>query len=113
LISKRLLVSALLFAAFTASCHSDNAGNKTNPAGPAAAVQTTTYHAAGVVTSIDVKRPSIEIDHEDIPGLMPAMKMEFYVKDGALLNGLKPGDRIEFNVENGIGGLKITEIKKR
>jgi Cu/Ag efflux protein CusF len=80
--------------------------------GPAAAVQTTTYQGVGVVKSSDPKRPSIEIDHEDIKGLMPAMTMEFYVKDKSLLAGLKAGDRIEFTLENGVGGIKITTIRK-
>ena len=80
--------------------------------GPAAAVQTTTYQGVGVVKSSDPKRPSIEIDHEDIKGLMPAMTMEFYVKDKSLLDGLKAGDRIEFTLENGVGGIKITVIHK-
>jgi len=80
--------------------------------GPAAAVETTTYRARGVVKSIDAKRPSIEIEHEDIPDLMPAMTMEFHVKEAALLEGIKTGDRIEFTIENGIGGLKIIAIRK-
>jgi Cu/Ag efflux protein CusF len=81
--------------------------------GPAAAVQTTAYHARGVVKRIDPQRPSIELDHEEIPGLMPAMTMEFYVDNAGLLNGLKPGDRIDFTIENSVGGLKITGITKR
>jgi cold shock CspA family protein len=31
---------------------------------------------------------------------------------GTLFDGLKPGDHIAFTIENGVGGLKITEIKK-
>jgi len=81
--------------------------------GPAAAVQTRTYHGVGVVKRTDVKRPSVEIDHQAIEGLMPAMTMEFYVKDVSLLNGLQPGDRIEFTIEDGIGGIKITAIQKQ
>lgn len=85
---------------------------KGNVTGPAAAVQTTTYQGVGVVQATDAKRPSIEIDHEEIKGLMPAMSMEFYVKDKSLLGGLKPGDRVEFTIENGVGGIKITEIRR-
>ena len=80
--------------------------------GPVAAVQTTTYQATGVVRSLNATLPSIEIEHGDIPGLMPAMKMDFHVKDRSLLNGIAANDRIQFTVENGVGGLKITEIKK-
>src|ERR1044072_3930202 len=49
--------------------------------GPAAAVQTNSYEAVGTVKGIDSKLPGIEIDHGDIPGLMPAMQMQFHVKD--------------------------------
>jgi len=93
-------------------CNRKQAG-PTKVEGPAAAVQTTVYQSRGVVKSIKANRPSIELDHEDIPGLMPAMTMEFYVKDKSLLKGLKPGDHIDFTIENGVGGVKITEIRRR
>ena len=119
---RRFLGVALLAALITliAGCHAESSpgtaseGTPTPPSasGPAAAVQTTVYHGKGLVKSINSQRPSIEVDHEDIPGLMPAMTMEFYVKDKTLLQGLKADERIEFTIENGVGGLKITEIKK-
>ena len=87
--------------------HKDSA-----PEGPAAAVQAHTYVAVGTVKSIDLKMPAIEIDHEDIKGLMPAMQMQFHVKDKALLEGLAPEDRVTFTVESGVGGLKIVSIHK-
>ena len=83
------------------------------PVGPAAAVQTRAYQAVGTVKEVDTKTTVIEIDHEDIPGLMPAMQMKFHVKDKALLEGLTTGDRIGFTVENGVGGMKITAIQKK
>jgi Cu(I)/Ag(I) efflux system protein CusF len=109
-----LLFALLPVAAFTACKHDrgKNQDNRKSVSGPAAAVETTIYHGVGVVKSLNPKRPSIEIDHEDIKGLMPAMTMEFYVKDKSLLDGLKRGDRIELTLENGVGGLKITEIRK-
>jgi len=55
----------------------------------------------------------IEIDHEDIKGLMPAMQMPFHVKDKGLLEGIKRGDRIEFTVENGVSGMLVTAVRKK
>jgi Cu/Ag efflux protein CusF len=81
--------------------------------GPAAAVATTTFEGEGKVISMHPKQPSIEIDHQDIKGLMPAMTMEFYVKDKSILDGLKAGDYIDFTISNGVGGIVITRIKKR
>jgi Cu/Ag efflux protein CusF len=82
------------------------------PSGPAAAVQTTSHRGVGVVKALNPKVPSIEVDHEEIKGFMPAMQMEFHVKDKSLLDGLAPADKIEFTVEYGVGGMKISAIKK-
>jgi Cu/Ag efflux protein CusF len=84
-----------------------------NPPGASPTAAVKTYRGVGVVVALNVAKLVIEINHEDIPDLMPAMQMSFYVKDKSLLNGLKRNDRIEFTLENGVGGLKITEIKKR
>jgi len=81
--------------------------------GPEAAVQTNTYVGVGRVTDLDPKVPMIEIDHEDIKGLMPAMQMPFHVKDKGVLEGIKRGDRIEFTVENGVRGMLVTEVRKK
>jgi len=102
---------ALLPALGISGCDRHSSTART-PSGPEAAVATTVYQGEGVVKGLDVKRPSIEIDHQEIKGLMPAMTMEFYVKDKSLLAGLKPGDHIQFTLENGVGGLKITSIKR-
>jgi Cu(I)/Ag(I) efflux system protein CusF len=87
---------------------SQNGSNSASPQGTAQ----TTFYGVGVVKSTNPKFPSVEIAHEDIKGLMPAMTMEFYVNDKTMLDGLKPGDRISFTMTNGAGGLKITEIRK-
>ena len=114
--SRASLLFVLLPVAALTVCNHDrgkNQSNQKNVSGPAAAVETTTYLGVGVVKSINPQRPSIEIDHQDIKGLMPAMTMEFYVRDKSLLEGLKTGDQIDFTLENGVGGLKITEIRKQ
>ena len=82
------------------------------PSGPAAAVQSNSYHGVGVVKSLNPKGPAIEIDHGDIEGLMPAMQMEFPVTDANLLNGIAVNDRIDFTIENGTE-MKVTAIKKK
>src|SRR5262249_53893497 len=106
------ILFALVISFGSAACNQTKSAEQAKPTGPAAAVQTTTYHSRGVVKATNERRPSIELDHENIEGLMPAMTMEFYVKDKALLEGLRPGDRVEFTIENGVGGLTITQIKK-
>src|SRR4051812_39887552 len=45
-----------------------------------------TYVGRGKVTKLNAAAGSVELDHQEIPGLMPAMKMEFNVKDKSMLN---------------------------
>jgi Cu/Ag efflux protein CusF len=109
----RLRVVIVLTTAGFMACHQTTAPTAHPVTGPAAAVQTTTYQGVGTVKSIDLKTPSIEIDHEDIKGLMPAMTMHFYVQDKSLLQGFAPGNKINFTVEHGVSGLKVTAISMR
>lgn len=85
------------------------------PSGPAAAVQTNTYHGIGVVKALytNPKAPAIEIDHGDIDGLMPAMQMEFPVTDPSLLNGIAVNDQIDFTILAEKGQMKVSAIKKK
>jgi Cu/Ag efflux protein CusF len=70
------------------------------------------YDGAGEVTKINERLGSVELDHEEIKNLMPPMKMEFFVKDKALLKNLKVGDRVSFVVEYKHPQEIITSIKK-
>jgi Cu/Ag efflux protein CusF len=83
------------------------------PSAPAAATPANTYQGVGTVKSISPKVPAIEIDHEDIVGLMQGMQMEFRVTDAALLNGLAVNDRVDFTIDNSTGEMKIIAIKKK
>ena len=77
------------------------------------AVQSNLYQGVGVVKGINLKGPAIEIDHQDIEGLMPAMQMEFPVTDATLLNGLAINDHIDFTIDNTHNQMKVTAIKKK
>ena len=101
----------------TAACSKQPANqSQATPApvsGPAAAVQANSYQGVGVVKSLNPKLPGIEIDHEEIVGLMPAMQMEFPVTEVSLLNGLAVNDRIDFTIVDQTGEMKVTAIKKK
>jgi Cu/Ag efflux protein CusF len=76
------------------------------------------FNGVGVITKIVTEpkygnEPSVELNHEEIEGLMPAMIMEFYVKDKALLNNLKVGDNVEFTIEEKGGSEIVSAIKKK
>lgn len=107
----RLLTIAFLFVSAIPSC-SPTPGSSTQQSGPAAAVQTKTFVGVGFVTAVKPELSVVELNHDEIQGLMPAMQMEFHVKDKSLLTGLVPGDRIEFTVDYGVGGIIITGVKK-
>lgn len=57
-----------------------------------------TYESVGIVRDVRPDLRQIVIEHEDIPGLMPAMTMSFDVPDVALLSTLTAGQTIRFHV---------------
>ena len=70
------------------------------------------YPSTGKVTKINMDLGSVELDHQEIVGVMPAMIMEFYVKDKSLLDGLKVGDEVDFVLEYKHPSETIVSIKK-
>src|SRR5262245_55422159 len=113
--SRVIIVLAALIVSSACSAPPTNKQSAATPTGPAAAVQTNSYHGEGVVKKIftNPKAPAIEIDHGDIDGLMPAMQMEFPVTDPSLLNGIAVNDRIDFTVDSTAGQIKVIAIKKK
>ena len=69
------------------------------------------YEIKGKVVAVDSNKPAVTLDHEDIPGLMKAMKMEFPVATRQMLEGIKAGDDVHGRLKK--DGLLITELKKR
>jgi Cu/Ag efflux protein CusF len=71
------------------------------PPGPATATPpvgatgtSSEYDIRGMITEVAADRRSVTLDHEAIPGLMPAMKMEYRVSRANVLKGLAAGDRV-------------------
>lgn len=71
------------------------------------------YHGVGVIDSIDRVGEFVQIDHEDIKDLMPAMNMPYRVKDKSLLDSIAPGDKVDFWLESTPSGLLLVRIQKR
>ena len=93
-------------------------------AGPAFAQQKSDDHAAhhgasaaadmtdGEVRKVDKEAAKLTIKHGEIKNLeMPAMTMVFQVKDAALLDKVKAGDKVKFRAEKGAGGFMVTAIE--
>jgi len=70
------------------------------------------YPGRGVVTKINTQLGSVELEHEEIVGLMPAMIMEFYVKDKSLLDSVSVGDKVDFVLEYKHPAETIVSLKK-
>ena len=71
------------------------------------------YEIKGTVVAIAADRSSVTLDHEDIPGLMKAMKMKFRVADPKSLDGLSPGDRVRGRLKAGSGDYVIARLEKQ
>jgi protein SCO1/2 len=94
-----LLVSALVLA----GCQKTDKSDK----------EPTDYPIKGKVVAVNAEKKTVKIDHEDIPGLMEAMTMNFTVEEVRLLKGLKPGDKVEGRLKTDSGKYIITELEKR
>jgi Cu/Ag efflux protein CusF len=83
----------------------------TGPPGFPPPVMNKPYPGTGVVALINRNEGWIEINHEEIKDLMPAMQMEFNVKDKSLLDRVKVGQRVDFTIVETAAGEYLTDIK--
>ena len=66
----------------------------------------------GEVRKVDKDTKKITIKHGEIKNLeMPGMTMLFQVKDPAMLDMVKPGDKVKFKAEKVGGSIVVTEIQ--
>lgn len=108
---KTLTTACVLAAALTATAMAqqkadDHAAHHPGAAAPAAEA------TEGEVRKIDKDTKKLTIKHGEIRNLdMPPMTMVFQIKDGAMLDGLKVGDKIRFVVEKSPGGFVVTDVR--
>lgn len=106
------LILALSLAATGASAQAmDNMkGMAMTPAKPSAAK---TGQGTGVIKAIDAKAGKLTIQHGPIPAIgWPAMTMGFKANPPILLNGLKVGEKIGFDVKAAGMDAEVTAIRK-
>jgi Cu/Ag efflux protein CusF len=64
-----------------------------------------------VVRKIDKEQGKLTLKHGSIKNLdMPGMTMVFAVGDKALLDTVKPGDKVKFRAENMNGKMTVVEM---
>jgi Cu(I)/Ag(I) efflux system periplasmic protein CusF len=69
--------------------------------------------ADGEVRKVDKDAKKITIKHGPLQKLeMPAMTMVFQVRDPALLEKVKAGDKVRFEAEKVGGGYAVTRIEQ-
>ena len=85
-------------------------------AGPKPAAGTL-HKGVGTVAGVDAAKGRVELKHEPIASIKwPAMLMGFVVSDPKLLEGLKPGDAVEFDMRGEPtkeGGYVLETLKRR
>jgi Cu/Ag efflux protein CusF len=108
LIAVSLLGTGLAFQATADDSHHP----KTETTSVAAAASTAAL-AEGEVRKVDKAAGKITIKHGPIPNLdMPPMTMAYRVKDQAMLDQLKPGDKIAFEANNISGAFTLMRFEK-
>jgi uncharacterized cupredoxin-like copper-binding protein len=66
----------------------------------------------GEIRKVDKEAGKITIRHDAIPNLaMPGMTMVFRAAEPALLDRVKPGDKVRFNAETVNGAITVTAIE--
>jgi Cu/Ag efflux protein CusF len=55
----------------------------------------------------------VQINHEEIKGLMPAMNMPFPVSNKSLLEKIAAGDRVSFDLMAKRDGFLVVGIRKQ
>ena len=66
----------------------------------------------GEIRKINKDTQKITIKHGEIKNLeMPGMTMVFQVKDSAMLEEVKVGDKVKFVAEKSGGALVVTDIQ--
>lgn len=102
---KLFVIFTFLIAAF--ACQTNNEASK-----PLNFTEKQTYKSVGVVKSVDTDAGKITIDHEEIAGYMTAMEMTEAVSDAKMLETVKVGDKVEFDLERTSSKLVITKLNK-
>ena len=68
--------------------------------------------ADGEIRKVDKDAKKITIKHGPMPNLdMPPMTMVFQVRDAAMLEQVKPGDKVKFSAEKLGGAYTVTRIE--
>src|SRR5215208_88444 len=107
---KQFITGLAIAAIFAPVVYADDAHHDKKSA--ASATQSSSAMAEGEVRKVDKDAKKITIKHGPLQKLdMPAMTMVFQVKDPAMLDQVKVGDKIKFDAEKVGGAFTVTRIE--
>lgn len=105
------LIAAIAFAAVSAASLPALAAND-HGTHVAQAAGAATDMTDGEIRKVDKENGKLTIKHAEIKSLgMPGMTMVFQVKDAALLDKVKAGDKVKFTAEKADGAIVVTAIE--
>jgi Cu/Ag efflux protein CusF len=103
----KTLMSTALFALAVVAC-----SKETQTSTPAAS-QEKTYAMTATIVSRDPAKNSVNLDNKEVPGEMPAMKMDYEVR-GAKVASLPPdGAPVDVTVHDREGAYYLTDVKAK
>jgi Cu/Ag efflux protein CusF len=103
----RLSTAVLAAALFVAPAYAQQSQGGHDSHHPSAAL------SDGEVRKVDKDAKKITIKHGPLANLdMPPMTMVFQVKDLAMLEQVKPGDKVKFQAEKTGGAYIVTKIER-
>lgn len=110
-ISALLLATTPAFAGSHASAPIEKDAGKAEAVAPSRTPSASADMADGEVRKVDKENKKMTIKHGEIKNLdMPPMSMVFQVRDPALLDKIKPGDKIRFSAEKLESAFVVTAI---
>ena len=104
--------AAVPSAAWAACDHCKGGADKVQGQALAQATGAASDMTDGEVRKVDKEGGRVTLKHADIKSLdMPGMTMVFSVRDKALLDAVKTGDKVRFKAVNEAGKFTVTEIQ--
>ena len=71
-----------------------------------------THKGSGTVSKVDAQKGTVTIEHGPVESMKwPAMTMTFKAKDKAMLDKVKPGDKVDFSFSQSGKDYIVSEFK--
>jgi Cu/Ag efflux protein CusF len=102
----------VLALALVAPMYAQSAENTVAPMDRMLIAATDAPPSEGEIRKVDPDAKKITIKHNELKNLdMPAMTMVFQVRDPAMLEQVKPGDKVKFRADKVNGAFTVMEME--